>query len=66
MSFSVCDAAVSQRLLIISFSLSRLCEINSFSGSVESLRTMFSDACLKMTKEEARCVKFSLVYTTYF
>jgi hypothetical protein len=67
-SFIDCVAAPSQSLLIdsLSFSLSRLCEVTSFSGSTESLRTMFSDACEKMTKEEAQCVNFFLVYTTYF
>ena len=46
----VCIAA--HALLIIS--ISHLCEITSFSGSTESVRTVFSDACAKMTKEEAQ------------
>ena len=67
MSFIDCVAAPSLSLLIDSLSLSVICaRVTSFSGSTESLRTIFSDACKKMTKEEARCVNFFLVYTTYF
>ena len=45
---------VSMALALLTISLSHLCKISSFTGSTESLRTMFSDACAKMTKEDAQ------------
>ena len=41
-------------LQLLIMSLSRLGEITSFTGSTDSVRTIFSDACAKMTKEEAQ------------
>lgn len=52
-------------LTLLIISLSHLCEITSFTGSAESLRTVFSDACAKMTKEEAQWDFFPLVCATY-
>jgi hypothetical protein len=48
--YMVCVTA----LMLLIISLRRLCEVTSFTGSTESLRTVFSDACAKMTKEEAQ------------
>ena len=39
-------------LLIKVISNSRLCEITSFTGSTDSVRTVFSEAVAKMSKEE--------------
>lgn len=57
-SFRECMVCVCAYLIILTIHVSRLCEITSFTGSTDSLRTVFSDACAKMTKEEAQWVVF--------